>query len=118
MRRETDQMLEHDDPDEHTDLEREAALMLEDARDETADTLDDAADTVVRGSRNMMHSVARAAGRTASALETGADYLRDHDSKDMLHDVNSLARRYPGASLAAAAVVGFFLGRAMTRQRV
>ncbi len=127
MRTRTNRSLDHDDivdditdehTDEHTDLEREAEMMLDGARDQSAEAMESAADGVSRASRNVIHRVARAADRTASALETSADYVRDHDSKEVLQDVSDLAKRHPGTALAAAALVGFFLGRAMTRTSV
>jgi ElaB/YqjD/DUF883 family membrane-anchored ribosome-binding protein len=46
-------------------------------------------------------------------MHAAADYLRDHDARAMMEDLEGLVRRYPGQALAAAAVVGFFAGRAL-----
>ncbi|MDP9337282.1 MAG: hypothetical protein M3P45_00275 [Acidobacteriota bacterium] len=57
--------------------------------------------------------VAGAAHATADKLQATADYVRDHDFKEMAADVTDLVKRYPGQSLAAAAVLGFLLARVM-----
>ena len=38
---------------------------------------------------------------------------RKHDTRAMVEDLEGIVRRYPGAALAAAAVVGFVAGRAL-----
>ena len=45
--------------------------------------------------------------------QTTAEYLREHDTRAMLEDLEAVVRRYPGQALAAAAVIGFFAGRAL-----
>jgi len=49
----------------------------------------------------------------ANRLGGAAEYLREHDSRDMLDGVQDLVRKHPGKSLAVAAVVGFLTARAM-----
>jgi ElaB/YqjD/DUF883 family membrane-anchored ribosome-binding protein len=55
----------------------------------------------------------RAAHSVANTMERGAGYLRDHDVKDMMSDLESVVRRHPGPSLLTAAVVGFLVGRSL-----
>lgn len=57
--------------------------------------------------------VASAAHATANKLQATADYVRDHDFSEMADDVTDFVKRYPGQSLAAAAVLGFLLARVM-----
>jgi ElaB/YqjD/DUF883 family membrane-anchored ribosome-binding protein len=54
---------------------------------------------------------------TADKIENTARYLRDHDTSDKVAGVESLVRRNPGASLAAALAVGFLIGTAMRKDR-
>jgi len=70
--------------------------------DHTASALQQQADRVT--------GVANAA---ADRLRTAADYVRNNDMKAMGQDVQELVRRYPGQALVAAAVLGFFVARAM-----
>jgi ElaB/YqjD/DUF883 family membrane-anchored ribosome-binding protein len=104
----------------------EAAI---DVKERVADFGRRAADRI-DGSR---HSAAGALDRTASSLHTGgeqisgvahsaasriqatADYVRQTDLKGMADDVQDLIKRYPGQSLAAAAILGFLVARGFRR---
>lgn len=56
-------------------------------------------------------------GRKATEkFQDAADYLRNADFKAMVEDVHGIVKRYPGASLAAAAVVGFLVSHAVHRR--
>jgi ElaB/YqjD/DUF883 family membrane-anchored ribosome-binding protein len=44
-----------------------------------------------------------------------ADYMRTHDAKRMMADVESVVKNNPGPALLVAAVFGFVLGRSLTR---
>jgi hypothetical protein len=60
------------------------------------------------GARGRAGRVAIAAGR---ALESGADYLRDHEVDEIREELEARVRERPLASLAFAAVGGFLLAR-------
>jgi ElaB/YqjD/DUF883 family membrane-anchored ribosome-binding protein len=51
----------------------------------------------------------------ADKLQASADYVRDHDFKDMMQSVEGFVRRNPGQALVAASVVGFLTARVMRR---
>jgi ElaB/YqjD/DUF883 family membrane-anchored ribosome-binding protein len=51
----------------------------------------------------------------AERLSTTADYMRSHDTKGMLADVERVVKNNPGPSLVIAAAFGFVIGRALTR---
>jgi ElaB/YqjD/DUF883 family membrane-anchored ribosome-binding protein len=57
--------------------------------------------------------VGNAVRATGDKLKASADYLRETDVHGMVSDVNELVKRYPGQSLAVAAVAGFLLARVM-----
>jgi ElaB/YqjD/DUF883 family membrane-anchored ribosome-binding protein len=50
----------------------------------------------------------------ADRLTTTADYVRQHDVSRMMSDVETVVKNNPGPSLLAAAVFGFFVGRALS----
>lgn len=53
-------------------------------------------------------------GHTAAEkVETTAQYVREHGSREMLSDVEAFAKKHPGKSLLAVAVLGFLAGRAL-----
>jgi ElaB/YqjD/DUF883 family membrane-anchored ribosome-binding protein len=54
---------------------------------------------------------------TADKIETTARYLRENNTSDMVAGMETLVRRNPGASLAAALAVGFLIGTAMRKDR-
>ena len=56
--------------------------------------------------------VGHLAQSAAEKLEATAQYVRDHDRKDMMSDVEAFAKKHPGKSLLAVALVGFLAGRA------
>jgi ElaB/YqjD/DUF883 family membrane-anchored ribosome-binding protein len=86
---------------------RKAADRIDSQREPVANTLNRTASSLHQQGDN----AASVAHTTADKLELAADYVRKNDLKAMMGDVQDLAKRYPGQSLAAAAVVGFLLGR-------
>jgi ElaB/YqjD/DUF883 family membrane-anchored ribosome-binding protein len=52
---------------------------------------------------------------TADKIEATADYVRNHDMKQMLADVESVVKSHPGPSLLVAVAVGYLAGRAFRR---
>lgn len=100
-----------------TDAAADAAAAIDDSRSTAADgldaaasALDDRADDLPGG--ETIRNVARA---TADRLGTGANYVRSHDAKRMMGDVQTFVTSNPGPALAVAAAFGFLLGRALAR---
>ena len=58
-----------------------------------------------------MTSIAHA---TAEKISSTADYVREHDVKQMIGDVETLVKNNPGPSLLIAAVFGFLVARAFS----
>jgi uncharacterized protein YjbJ (UPF0337 family) len=54
---------------------------------------------------------ARYADSAASGVEDFSNYLRNHSTGDLFHEVEGFARRQPEVFLAGALAAGFFLGR-------
>lgn len=61
--------------------------------------------------------VASLANTTADKLESTARYFRENNTQDMLHGVESWARRNPAAAVGSALALGFVLGLSMTKDR-
>jgi hypothetical protein len=51
----------------------------------------------------------------ADRIQATADYVRDAELEGIAADVRDLVRRYPTQLLVGAAVLGFFLARALSR---
>jgi ElaB/YqjD/DUF883 family membrane-anchored ribosome-binding protein len=100
-----------------TDAAADVAAAIDDSRSTAADGLDAAASALGDRADDLpggetIRNVARA---TADRLSTGANYVRSHDAKRMMGDVQSLVKSNPGPALAVAAAFGFILGRALAR---
>jgi ElaB/YqjD/DUF883 family membrane-anchored ribosome-binding protein len=93
--------------DKIADFSRQTVDQIDSQREPVASTLNKTASALHEQGEN----VASLAHASADKLETTADYLRQHDLKAMMSDVQDLAKRYPGQCLAAAVGVGFLLGR-------
>ena len=97
--------------DKVSELGQSAVVKIDGTRDSAAGGLESAA-SALRGNADKVTGIAHS---TADHLTSTADYLRGHDVRAMMTDVEHLVRKNPGASLIAAAVVGFLTARAFTR---
>lgn len=100
-----------------SDAAGDAAAAIDERRSTAADGLDTAASALYERADDLpggetVRNVARA---TADRLSTGADYVRSHDAKRMMADVELFVKSNPGPALAVAAAFGFLLGRALSR---
>jgi len=95
---------------------RAAADTIDDKREAAADTLSSTASKLhAKASEYSDGRIAGAAHKTADGLEATADFMRRYPVSRVKDDLESFAKRNPGAALAIAAGVGFLLGRALTR---
>ena len=100
-----------------TDAAGNAAAALAESRSTTADGLDTAASAIHERADDLpggvrIRNFARA---TADRLNTSADYVRSHDAKRMMADVETFVKSNPGPTLVAAVAFGVLLGRALSR---
>ena len=82
------------------------------------ETHNDESDIRQKGS-DMMHGMKERAERVSEKVKnkvtSATDYVKNAEAADMWGDVKELARRNPGASMVAVAVIGFVLGRSTSR---
>lgn len=81
-----------------------------DGLESTAAALDAQADELPGG-----EFVRNAAHKAAGSMRAAATRVRQNDIRSMLDNVQQMVRSYPGASLVAAAALGFLLVRALSR---
>ena len=93
------------------ELGRKAARRADQVRATAADNLESAASAMHSGGAR----VASAADSAAEALTSSADYVRDHDIRDMIDDLIDVVRNNPGPALLGAVALGFVVGRALSR---
>jgi ElaB/YqjD/DUF883 family membrane-anchored ribosome-binding protein len=100
-----------------TNAARDAAAAVDERRSTAADGLDAAATALHDRAADLPggETVRDAARATADRLGSSAEYVRTHDAKRMMADVESFVKSNPGPALAVAAAFGFLLGRALSR---
>lgn len=92
-----------------TEFGRKAADKFNDSRESAAGALDKTASSL-QSSGDQLSGAARS---TAEKLQATANYVRHTDLKGMAEDVGDIVKRYPGSSLAVAAIVGFLVARGL-----
>ncbi len=94
-----------------SDLGKTAVNKLDGSRESAAGGLESAASAL----HTKAETVTGMAQSTADTLKSTAGYLRGNDVKAMATDVEALVRRNPVPALVAAAVIGFVIARAVSR---
>ena len=100
-----------------SDMARTAADRLNAGRETAAERLASAASSVHDRADQLPGGpkVTQFAHAAADRLSTTADYMRSHDARRMMADVEGLVKNNPGPALVAAAAFGFILSRALSR---
>ena len=94
------------------DIGRNAAQSFEKGKDSAVQTLQNTA-SKIRSTAPQSGRVGAVANRAADTIDRTATYMRDHDMRDMMGDVEGVVRRNPGPSLLVAAAFGFLIGSAI-----
>jgi ElaB/YqjD/DUF883 family membrane-anchored ribosome-binding protein len=102
--------------DKVSDMGQTAADKIDDNRGTAAEGLEKAAQALHENAEGLPggERVSDLAHVTAEKLNSTAEYVREHDVKSMMTDVESLVRKNPGPALLAAVAVGFLIGRAFS----
>jgi ElaB/YqjD/DUF883 family membrane-anchored ribosome-binding protein len=90
---------------------------VESGRQSAASTLDSAASGIRSKADSLPGGadVSRFARRAADKIGGAAQYLREHEVKDMMSEAESFIKEHPTQALIGAALVGFLAGRSMRR---
>ena len=88
---------------------------VESGRESAAKGLDNAASGIRSKADSLPGGaeVSRFARRAADRIGGAAQYLREHEVKDMMSEVESFVKEHPAQALLGAVVVGFLAGRSM-----
>jgi ElaB/YqjD/DUF883 family membrane-anchored ribosome-binding protein len=99
---------------EASDVGSQTADKIDEKRGPAADALQSAAFTLHEKAEDLPggETVRSVAHSTAEKLESTAGYIREHDVRAMIADVEEVVKRNPGPSLLIAAAMGFLIGRA------
>lgn len=82
----------------------------------TVGALEGAASGIERAGHGVGDRVSDAADRTALALLSGADRVRDMNARDLGADLIDVAKRHPMKAIAAVAAMAFLVTRVVTRR--
>lgn len=93
---------------------RQATDKVDEKRGPAADALESAASAIHAKAEDLPggETVRSVAHSAAEKLESTAGYIREHDVRSMMSDVEEVVKRNPGPSLLVAVAVGFLIGRA------
>ncbi len=98
----------------------DAMKAMDGKRSSAADSLDGAAQQLHTGADKAAdigqkggEKISKFAHGAADKLQASADYVREHDFKQMMKSVEDYVRQNPGQALVAAGVVGFLTARAI-----
>lgn len=94
---------------------RAAVDSIDDKREAAARTLSSTASKIHAKASQSEGRLSDAAHKTADGIQATADFMRDHPIARVKDDLESFAKRNPGAALLIAAGVGFIVGRSLTR---
>jgi len=106
-----------DAKDSMSDIAAAATKRVDEGHSMAADRLESAVSAVQErvGELPGGQGVKEFASAAADRLSTTAEYMRTHDAKRMMADVETVVKNNPGPALLVAAAFGFVLGRALTR---
>jgi ElaB/YqjD/DUF883 family membrane-anchored ribosome-binding protein len=84
-------------------------------KEQVSETAAAAKEKLTNLGRDAAGQLSEVAQTATEKVKEAADYLRETELTAMAEDVKEIVRRYPGQSLAAAAVVGFLLAHIGSR---
>ena len=72
-------------------------------------------DKMSRLAHSRADKMTKFAHSAADTIQVGADYLQERDVERIVEDVRAVVKKYPGRSLAAAAILGFLIAWELRR---
>src|SRR6202790_3679591 len=82
---------------------------------QVSETAADAKEKLTELGRDAADQLSEVAQTATDKVKAAADYLRETELTAMAEDVKEIVKRYPGWSLAGAAVMGFLLAHVSSR---
>jgi ElaB/YqjD/DUF883 family membrane-anchored ribosome-binding protein len=89
----------------------QARERAEQGRERAAGGMASAAEKLREQSEGQSGMRAEVGTKAADTMERGASYLREHDTQEIVDDVEKYVREHPMQALAGAVVGGFIIGR-------
>jgi|SRR5579872_1836442 len=98
--------------DRAAEFGRAAADKVEQQRSKAAGALHGASSTIREKADRWASEAGQMAHSAADRLDSAADYVREHDTRQMMSDVMEVVKKHPAQSLLVAAGLGFLMARA------
>ena len=92
---------------------QKAQEQIDKGTDQAAGGLEQAAEKLRAQAGGSEGMPAQAGVKVADSMETAASYLREHNSEDILNDVEHYVKGHPTQALVGAVVAGFLIGRVL-----
>lgn len=100
--------------DKTNDLGRQAIDKIDEKRVAAAGAMRDAASTM-HESADKIPDIPAMTHQAARRMESTADYLDNHDTRQFISDIGAVVKNSPVPSLMIAALAGFIIGRTLRR---
>lgn len=94
-----------------SELGAKAQERADEGMDKAAGGLEQGADKLREKAQERGGMAGDAGVRVADSMEKTATYLRDHDSAELLDDIEKYVREHPVQAVAGAVIGGFVIGR-------
>jgi ElaB/YqjD/DUF883 family membrane-anchored ribosome-binding protein len=96
-----------------TEYGQKAQQQVDKGMDEAAGGMERAAEKLRTQTATADGLPAQAGVKVADSMETAAGYLREHNTEDILTDLEHYVRQHPTQALAGAIFAGFVIGRVL-----
>lgn len=83
------------------------------ARESAAEGMETAAEKIRERASGSEGVQGKAGTKLAEGMEKTAGYLREHDTQEIMGDLERFVREHPTQSVLAAVALGFVIGRMM-----
>jgi ElaB/YqjD/DUF883 family membrane-anchored ribosome-binding protein len=94
-----------------SEVGQQAQEKLDQGKDSAASGMESAADKIRERTQYSDGVQAKAGTKVAEGMEKTAGYLKEHDTNEMVDDLEKYVREHPVQALAGAVVGGFLVGR-------
>jgi ElaB/YqjD/DUF883 family membrane-anchored ribosome-binding protein len=97
--------------DKASELGQKAQQQADIGKDKAAGGMESAADKIREQAGKSDGMTAQTGTKVADGMEKTAGYLREHDTTEMLDDVEKYVKDHPMQAVAGAVIGGFVIGR-------
>ena len=97
--------------DKVADYGDQALDKLDQGKAKAADVMSQTASTIREKTSSSGGMAADAGAKLATGMESVASYTKEHNTSEMMDDLEAYIKKHPGQAVAGAVVAGFLLGK-------